>query len=179
MTAQAEKVVRQVEERLSQIARKLRRPPTVDFEAVKAAFETVRAAITSTDPRALSDLFEQSEWNAYLQQLPFEDLETLVALLDAKQARFTLAVTTPSPTTQPALDDSPPGSVVAAQAEEPKPQIESCEVIPDAKPETKDEPDRFELLELRRNPGDPPVMPPGSRTYGSIEEWDPYERYQQ
>ncbi len=37
--------------------------------------------------------------------------------------------------------------------------------------------EEVEVIVLRR-PGDPPVMPPGSKTYGSVEEWDPYERYQ-
>ena len=35
-----------------------------------------------------------------------------------------------------------------------------------------------EVIVLRRLPGDPPVMPEGSKTFGGVEDWNPYERYE-
>ena len=173
--AAVESILQRVEDRVRRLSR---RQGKLCPLPVRVTFEAAMAALASPDPRKLGDSFTQEEWEGFLQQLSFEELEILVGLLEAKErtANPLPCATQPCPT-QGVLGASPSGSVVAAQAEGTGAQIESCDAV--LTPDDTDEPDRFELLELRRNPGDPPVMPPGSRTYGSVEDWDPYERYQQ
>jgi hypothetical protein len=178
-----------LDKRLGELARKAGALRPHKLRPLPVTLEAVKVAIASADPRALSDIFEQSEWETYLKCLDLPDLETLCTLLDAKErATFSLAVTAPAPTTQPALDVQPAGRVDVAQALPKRDPGASCEPISgeaalvNAVEKISEEPagaEEVEVIVLRRNPGDPPVMPPGSRVYGSAADWDPYERYQQ
>jgi len=92
------------------------------------------------------------------------------------------------------LRPRPPAPVVVARAEPDavelaaiakarragRPEPEGVAAAVEAVMQVSEEPagaEQVEVIVVRR-PGDPPVMPPGSKVYGSVEDWDPYERFQ-
>jgi hypothetical protein len=104
----------------------------------------------------------------------------------------------PAGATPPTLDGWPQGADGTPSAATARPGATSCVVFSDDGDGGDDLPDSTPAEaavlvgsavpavtrraepepELRRRPGDPPVMPEGSKVYGSVEDWDPYERYQ-